>query len=318
MITVTKNRTKPANALDASVTTFRSATGYYETVAETVSNEAVWQSLRLYKTREKSNDLCFSKFERQTLVIELSGTARHLSNFDGITSEGPTKNDDVCQIPAGVSGRFAWETIGDSQESLVLEFDSNLFVTYCPEFVSDTFLSGHLTPHDYEQKLELSYLVRLLARELDEHQKRGRLFADSIIRLLAIEIAHSAWTTKPLTMSAKGAVSKNIRITLDFIENHFMSEISLADLSKASGLSATQLTSGFRHYVGTTPYAYVLDQRIQRAVHLLNNTGMPIAEVALEAGFTDQQQMTHAFRRRVNRTPGSFRARTSTDTSQPD
>jgi AraC family transcriptional regulator len=286
---------------------FGIATDYYERVAERTSDAAGWHSLRLYRTAEKSNDLFFTKFERHTLAVELSGTAKHLSEMDGKTYNTPTCINDICQLPAGLSGRFAWQTIGDKQHSLILEFDTDLFVKHCPEFISKSFLSGHLVPRNFEQRPELSYLVRLLARELDAQHQRGRLFADTVIRLLAIEIGQSAWTRQPLSGLSASIVDKKIRLALDYVESNFSSEISLDDLTKVSGLSATHLINSFRKQVGSTPYAHVVNRRIQHAVHLLKTTEMPIAQIALEVGFSDQQQMTHVFRRRLGRTPGSFR-----------
>jgi AraC family transcriptional regulator len=307
MIILTSNKSILPKTQTGPGQKFRTATDYYEKVAAQISDTAEWEFLRLYRTSEKSNDLSFAKFDRHTLVVEMSGTSIHLSVMDGKTYESPTLINDVCQLPEGFSGRFAWQTIGDQQESLILEFDTDLFVRHCPEFISDAFLSGHLLPCNYEQKPELSYLVRLLARELDEQSRRGRLFADTVIRLLAIEIGQSAWSRQPLSNSTIRVTDRKIRFALDYIESNFSSEISLNDLTKETGLSATQLIACFRKQVGTTPYAHVVNRRIQQAVHLLKATEMPIAQVALEVGFSDQQQMNHIFRRRMGRTPGSFR-----------
>jgi AraC-like DNA-binding protein len=307
MIIRTNNRPVSPDTHAVPAQNFRTATDYYERVAEKTSEAADWHCLHLCRTVEKSNDLYFAKFERHTLAVELSGTAKHLSEIDGKTYDTPTCINDICQLPAGLSGRFAWQTIGDRQQSLILEFDTDLFVKHCPEFVSDSFLSGHLVPRNFEQRPELCYLVRLLARELDGQHRRGRLFADTVIRLLAIEIGQSAWTRQPLHGSSANIIDKKIRLALDYIESNFSSEISLDDLTKESGLSATQLISSFRKHIGTTPYAHVVNRRIQHAVHLLKTTEVPIAQIALEVGFSDQQQMTHVFRRRLGRTPGSCR-----------
>ena len=307
MIIRTSNKSSSPEVHAAPAKYFRTATDYYEKVAEKTSDAAEWLSLRLYRTVEKSSDLSFAKFEHHTIAVELSGTAKHLSKMDGKTYNTPTRINDICQLPAGLSGRFAWQTIGDKQQSLILEFDTDLFVKHCPEFISDSFLSGHLVPRNFEQRPELSYLVHLLARELDGQHRRGRLFADTVIRLLAIEIGQSAWTRQPLSGSSINVIDKKIRFALDYVESNFSNEISLDDLTKVSGLSATHLISSFRKQVGTTPYAHVVNRRIQHAVHALKTTEMAIAQIALEVGFSDQQQMTHVFRRRMGRTPGSFR-----------
>jgi AraC family transcriptional regulator len=307
MIRIQNNIPKSSAPRNGPFKLFGSASEYYKQVAAKVSDENDWPSLRLYKTIEHSNDLTFSNVTRNTMVVELTGTAKHLSVIEGKLYESPTEVNDICQMPMGLSARFAWETINGRQESLVLEFNDDLFIMHCPEFITDFFLSGQLIPSNYQQRPELSYLVRLLARELESDKQRGRLFADSVIRLLAIEIAQSAWSSKPLSGLENATVDKRIRHALDYIESNFTHEITLADLTQVSGLNATHLTNCFRKQVGATPYAHVVNRRIQQAVHLLNSTDQQIAQIALETGFADQQQMTHAFRRRLGRTPGSFR-----------
>lgn len=307
MIRIQNNISKYQIPRNGPFRVFGSATDYYEEVAEKISDENDWPSLRLYKTIEQSNDLSFSNVDRNTIVVELTGTAKHLSIIEGKHCDSPSKVNDICQMPAGLSSRFAWETINGAQESLVLEFDDELFTTHCPEFITDTFVSGRLIPSHFQQRPELSYLVRLLARELESDKQRGRLFADSVIRLLAIEIAKSAWSAQPMTGFENAIIDRRVRHALDYIESHFTQEITLADLTQVSGLNATHLTNCFRKQVGATPYAHVVNRRIQQAVHLLNISDQPIAQIALETGFADQQQMTHAFRRRLGRTPGSFR-----------
>lgn len=276
-------------------------------MAEASNGSATWQSLRLCKTAETSNDLTFANIDRHTLAVELSGTVKHLTVMDGHTHDAATHVDDICQLPAGLAARFAWQTIGSRQESLILEFDSDMFTRFCPEFVSGSFFAGHLVPRNYEQNPELASLIRLLSRELCCLRKRGRLFAESVIRLLAIEIAHSSWSRRPLSCLSANVANTKIRAAVDYIECHFAGEISLTDLTQASGLNSTHLINSFKKLTGVTPYNHVLNRRIQQAVHLLKTTETPIVHVALEAGFSDQQQMTNAFRVRLGRTPRSFR-----------
>ena len=49
--------------------------------------------------------------------------------------------------------------------------------------------------------------------------------------------------------------------------------------------------------------------RVDEARRLLSNTERPIADIALETGFTDQSHLTRVFRRVLGETPGDFRRR---------
>jgi AraC family transcriptional regulator len=51
----------------------------------------------------------------------------------------------------------------------------------------------------------------------------------------------------------------------------------------------------------------VLDRRVERAKELLRETGTPIAEIALSAGFSSQSHLSNWFRRRVGVSPAAYR-----------
>lgn len=83
--------------------------------------------------------------------------------------------------------------------------------------------------------------------------------------------------------------------------------VTLAELAALSGVSRFQLLRGFARAVGTTPHAYLLQQRVRLARRLLMAGRYP-AEAAAEAGFADQSHLTRAFGRQFGITPARYRA----------
>jgi methylphosphotriester-DNA--protein-cysteine methyltransferase len=64
----------------------------------------------------------------------------------------------------------------------------------------------------------------------------------------------------------------------------------------------------FKAATGLPPHQYVIRRRVERAKELLQaGTDLSLAEVALHAGFSDQSQFCHHFKRLVGVTPGRFR-----------
>ncbi len=83
------------------------------------------------------------------------------------------------------------------------------------------------------------------------------------------------------------------------------SPLSLADLAAAIGLHPSYLVRSVRRSTGLTPHALVIQRRIGRARDLLNR-GMPAAQAAVSAGFSDQAHMVRLFRRHFGVTPGAM------------
>ncbi|MDR2380795.1 MAG: AraC family transcriptional regulator [Bifidobacteriaceae bacterium] len=87
---------------------------------------------------------------------------------------------------------------------------------------------------------------------------------------------------------------------------------SVAELALAAGTSVSTLDRNMRKVFGLTPRAYVLQQRIDRAMALLAETDLPISEVATRTGFYDQPSLTRQLVRLTGETPGGFRRRART------
>jgi AraC family transcriptional regulator len=256
---------------------------------------------------EKSSDVTFTSTNRNSLVLDLSGTSRHLTQMDCILDETPTRRGDVCLIPPGIEARFAWDVITASQASVILEFDTDLLASFLPDFDQDRFADGHLVPRNFGVRPVLAELTRLLRRETDPSRARGRLFADSVMRLIVFEIASSHWSTPMRQPEVDDGADRRVKRAIDFIESNFSADISLSDIGQASGLSLTQLIARFKKATGKTPYSYVIDRRLNQAVRWLRSSEMSIADVAVETGFVDQQHLTRAFRARLGKTPKQVR-----------
>jgi AraC-like DNA-binding protein len=94
-----------------------------------------------------------------------------------------------------------------------------------------------------------------------------------------------------------------------FIEAHAFEPITLQSMAVEMGLSPFSMIRMFRAAAGTTPYAYLLDIRFERACHLLRRGSRPIAEVAQVTGFSQHSHFTRWFIRRSGVSPSAFRER---------
>lgn len=288
-------------------TLFAHHRAYVDEVKVESSDRHDWPGLRLACTEEASNDLLFTRMTRSALTLELTGTARHLTHMDGIAAERSTRVDDICQMPAGVSARFAWDVGEGLQRSIVVEFGEELFATFCPERFDGGMAHGHLMPRDYAPAPALASLIKLLAREIDPAEERGPLFADMLIRLLAIDICETAWTRRAAVAAEGQGHDRRIIRAVDYINANLGENLSLRDVAAASGLSVGALAKLFPRHTGTSPHAYMLRKRIERACTLLQTSELPIAQVALETGFADQAHLSKVLKRHLGLTPRGLR-----------
>src|SRR6266566_3782515 len=79
----------------------------------------------------------------------------------------------------------------------------------------------------------------------------------------------------------------------------------LADLVGSMGHQA-HFARAFKDSQGVAPHRYILECRVKRTQELLA-TDLPLSEIAVEVGFSDQSHLTRWFREFVGVTPGSYR-----------
>jgi AraC-like DNA-binding protein len=107
------------------------------------------------------------------------------------------------------------------------------------------------------------------------------------------------------TEQPMGKERKAIQQARHYIDECFAEGITLNQLAQQVGLSPYYLLRVFHNEVGMPPYAYLESVRIRNAQRLIE-TGKPLAEVAVEVGFSSQSHMTRHFKKIIGTTPGQY------------
>ena len=152
--------------------------------------------------------------------------------------------------------------------------------------------------------------VEQIAHEAALGAAGSRLMVDSLSCQLAVQIlrrhAHVLFRE---CGGSDGLTFEQHRAVRDYVHDHLAETVSLDDLAAVTGLSRFHFARKFRATIGTTPHAFVLQQRVERARTLLERTGTPIPDIAASCGFADQPHLTREFKKRVGVTPGRYRSR---------
>ena len=104
-----------------------------------------------------------------------------------------------------------------------------------------------------------------------------------------------------------GISNPKLLAAINLMEQDVEHAYSKAELAVRVGLSSRQLERLFRKHLQTTPRAYHLRCRLQRARNLLRQTSMDIIDVALACGFGTASHFTKSYREQFGATPGADR-----------
>ncbi|MGR4879918.1 GlxA family transcriptional regulator [Streptomyces sp. LARHCF249] len=98
-----------------------------------------------------------------------------------------------------------------------------------------------------------------------------------------------------------------VRDVLAWAEEHLDQEISVEQLSALACMSPRTFARRFRMETGTTPYRWLLAQRVLSAQRLLENTDETMEAVAARTGFPNAAALRHQFVRSLGTTPNAYR-----------
>jgi AraC family transcriptional regulator len=136
----------------------------------------------------------------------------------------------------------------------------------------------------------------------------GRLAAESLANVLAVHLIRHVLAPRRLGCGRDGVLPRRrLRAVAEYIEEHLDANPTLSELAGVARLSAYHFARQFKAATGLPPHQYVVARRVARARELLRAGDLPLADVALSAGFSDQSQFSHHFKRLVGVTPGQFR-----------
>lgn len=101
--------------------------------------------------------------------------------------------------------------------------------------------------------------------------------------------------------------SDTIMAVADYLDQHYLEDCSLDQLSEKFGISKGYLVRSFNKHFAMSPHAYRLNRRVQLGQQALK-AGDPIVEVAQDVGFSDQAHFQRTFKQRLAATPAQYRS----------
>ena len=128
---------------------------------------------------------------------------------------------------------------------------------------------------------------------------------DSHVAILFHSILHKLTLKIEQEIRAgRNAVAMQICSILD---ESIFSEISLDEIAARFFISKGQMIRIFRKEFGVTPYKYFLNKKLDTAKGLLQNTDLPIKNISLRLGFSDEHYFSKMFKKAIGVPPGKFR-----------
>jgi AraC-like DNA-binding protein len=104
------------------------------------------------------------------------------------------------------------------------------------------------------------------------------------------------------------APARHLLRARDLADARYAEPLGVDDMAAAAGLSRAHFSREFKDAFGTSPHAYLLTRRLERAAALLRVTDRSVAEVCMDVGLQSVGSFTTSFKRMFGQTPTAYRA----------
>ena len=97
------------------------------------------------------------------------------------------------------------------------------------------------------------------------------------------------------------------RRCIELMRARLAEDISLEELAAAAQLSPFHFSRMFKQSLGVPPRVYLTQMRMEKACELLEQTDVPITEIALEVGYSSNQVLARVFLKYRRMSPTDYR-----------
>jgi AraC-like DNA-binding protein len=238
-----------------------------------------------------------------TFLINLQGEARSGEDYlDGRrVAFTPRKAGSIVFLPVD-SEWNGWDE-GDATGSY-------LFVSMDANFVHQTLGTEYLTglhPAIGFRDSVIETSLHRIATELKSPDPTSVIMVESqAVQILVQMIRLAGLRLEP----NKGGLSPyDLKRVIALMEARLVDPPTADELARKIGVSRRHFFRAFKQSVGKTPYAYMADLRLKKALDLLRATDRSATEIALECGFASSSHFAYAFRRVHGAGPSEYRRR---------
>lgn len=227
----------------------------------------------------------------------------------GYDTENPHHQHDHVQLVLPVRGQMEIDVDGrggridqslaalvapGSVHSQLTQADSRFLVLDCAAATLET--------------LQMDRLARSIYVPIPPATRRLVEFAELVgNQQLAIGAAQLAPLLLASLAQAPASASSPLQRLIAAVRANPGANWSNEHMAQVACMSLSQLHLRLRQTFGASPQAWLTDLRIQQAQNWLRSTNLPIADIALRAGFADQASLTRAMQRVSATTPAAYR-----------
>jgi AraC family transcriptional regulator len=259
--------------------------------ASEVHREIPGFSVSLLSPTLRAEDVPLHCHQNASFVLVLAGT--YLSSADG--ADRISLPSTLFFNPAGTTHRDAFELAEGQFLAVSLSEQSCRIAAECGKLptAATAFRRGAVVETAFR-------LARQCSQSESDSDSLG-ILEGLCWELLSNVAGRELWSEKVLPSW--------LRQAKELLRDQCSEPLLISGLARQLGVHPVYLARTFRKAFGCTPGEYLARCRLRKAMALLRESSLPLAEIALATGFFDQSHFSRTFRQHFGVAPHAYRKR---------
>ncbi|MEM6636252.1 MAG: AraC family transcriptional regulator [Pseudomonadota bacterium] len=245
-------------------------------------------------------------FAEHHILLNLRTEPHRVQNLrDGVLRDFTYHKHEIIVTPAGVKSGWRWFAMSDV---IVVTLDPAKVEKFAQSELGILLDTQQLRDMPQFFDADLCTAGVMLRDALDGGDISSGVMFEAMSRVFLVKLLQRYGKRRPeeIALSAKFTSAHYHRV-LAYIRARLDRTISIDELAREAGMSASHFSRVFKETMGTTPMQYLLAYRIERAIKMMSDPLLPLGEIALACGFADQAHFSRSFKQVTGQTPRRFR-----------
>lgn len=248
---------------------------------------------------ETSSEIVVPASEETILIVSLSGRSEQRTDLMGRKAERPFPKSSVIVIPAGLP------TWWSAPNAAMTQIHIHIAPTFLQRIEESRLKHLDQPRFGYEDAV-LTQMSGALVTALSTYEGTGlELYLEHLLLAYVIRTFSGAPTGD--ARRTGGLAPWAERQCIAFMRENLDRDVQLSDLAEIAGLSPHHFARMFKQSTGSSPHAFLMAARMERARELLSQSTLPVSEVAVLVGYSAPSTFARLFKAEIGESPLRYR-----------
>ena len=246
-------------------------------------------------------------FDQHHVLLNLRDEPQRIENWrDGEHRDFIFHKDEIVITPAGMKSGWRWY---EKSKVIVITLEPDKLQRFAQSEVGVLLTGSQLRNLPLFKDPDICQAGVMLRDALISREMGSEVLFESFARVFLVKLIHKYGDrTEEEIVFARGFTAQHYKRVLDFVADHFGETITVEDLANIAALSPSHFSRLFKQTIGQSPMQFVMTYRVEQAKKQLSHQDLPLIDIALDCGFSDQALFSRVFKQTEGVTPKTYRA----------